>query len=130
MIQNTPRTNRRRSGNAGEKYAAKILAENGYNILCRNYVCPGGEADIIATKDDNICFVEVKLRSFSSGAVAAEAVDDEKLMRIGKCIEHFFEEYKDNRYVASLKPRVDIFEIYTAKSIVKKYNHITNVDVR
>lgn len=130
MIQNNPRANRRKTGNAGEKYAAKILAETGYNILCRNYVCPGGEADIIATKDNEICFIEVKLRSFYSDEAPSTAVDDEKLKKINRCIDHFFEEYKDNRYAASLKPRIDIFEIYTAKSVVKKYNHIIGVENR
>jgi putative endonuclease len=128
-MKNIARANRRKVGNTGEIFAATVLVKDGYNILCRNYTCPAGEVDIIAAKDDYICFVEVKLRSVSSGANAAQAVDEEKMARICGCIEHFFNEYKDNRYASSLRPRVDIFEIYTAKGMVKRHNHIINVDI-
>lgn len=106
-----------------------LLSKDGYSILCRNYTCPGGEVDIIAAKGEFLCFVEVKLRSISSGVNAAEAVDKTKLSRIKGCIEHFFNEYKDNKYASSLTPRVDIVEIYTAKGMVKWHNHITDVDI-
>lgn len=129
MNQRIARTNRRKVGTGGENYASMILARDGYSVLCRNYTCPKGEVDIIAAKDDCICFVEVKLRSLSSGVSAAEAVDKQKLARISGCIEYFFDEYRDNRYASSLRPRVDIVEIYTAKGMVKKYNHITDVDI-
>ena len=129
MNQKITRVNRRRAGGSGENYAALLLAKDGYSIMCRNYTCPSGEVDIIATKQDYICFVEVKLRSISSGVNAAEAVDGEKLRRIAGCIEYFFHEYRDNRYASSLRPRVDIIELYTAKGIVKRHNHIINVDL-
>lgn len=104
-----------------------MLTKDGYSLLCRNYTTPCGEVDLIVTKEEYLCFVEVKLRSLSSGEVAASAVDGEKLGRICSCIEHFYNEYKDNRYVSSLKPRIDVVEIYTSKGIVKKYNHIIGV---
>ena len=108
-------------------YAALLLAKDGYSILCRNYTFPGGEVDIIATKGNSICFVEVKTRSITSGENAAAAVDGEKLERLKKAIEYFFEEYSDNMYVRSLTPRIDIMEIYTGKGTVKKHNHITGI---
>ena len=86
MNQRIARTNRRKVGTGGENYASMILARDGYSVLCRNYTCPKGEVDIIAAKDDCICFVEVKLRSLSSGVSAAEAVDKQKLARISGCI--------------------------------------------
>lgn len=126
MMQN-PRTTKRERGKAGEEYACRLLAKNGYGILCRNYTCPGGEIDIIAAKENYICFVEVKLRSLQTGENAAEAVDTSKLSRIKTASEHFLSEYHDNKYVSSLTPRFDIIELYTCKSIVKKHNHITGV---
>lgn len=118
---------RRAKGNGGEIYAAVLLAKDGYSILCRNYTFPGGEVDIIATKGDNICFVEVKTRSISSGENAAQAVDAEKVSRLKNAITYFLEEYRDNVYVQSLVPRIDIMEIYTGKGTVKKHNHITGI---
>lgn len=120
-------SNRRAKGSAGEKYAQHILEQNGYSLLCKNYTCPGGEVDLIVTKDSHICFVEVKLRSISSGNSAAEAVDNTKFSRINKCIDFFFAEYKDNMYVSSLTPRIDVFEIYTNNGTVKKHNHIIGI---
>ena len=67
------------------------------------------------------------MRSISSGLNAAEAVDSVKLSRIESAIDFFMEEYKDNVYVSSLTPRIDIMEIYTSKGVVKKHNHITGI---
>jgi len=121
------KSSRRSQGADGENYAALILSNDGYSILCRNYVFPGGEIDIIAAKQEYICFIEVKTRSISSGENAASAVNDVKLGRIKKAITYFFEEYKDNLYVSSLTPRIDIMEIYTSKGTAKKHNHITGI---
>ena len=118
---------RRANGSSGETYAALILAKEGYSILCRNYTCPGGEVDLIVTKDSYLCFVEVKTRSLASGNDAAEAVDSAKISRITSCIEHFLSEYRDNLYVSSLTPRIDVFELYTSKGIAKKHNHIIGI---
>lgn len=117
----------RAKGNLGEDFAANLLESNGYSILCRNYTFPGGEVDIIATKGNNICFIEVKTRSLLSGEIAAQAVDDKKTARLHKAIDYFFEEYRENLYVSSLIPRIDIMEIYTSNGTVRKHNHIPGI---
>jgi putative endonuclease len=53
-------------GQFGEKIAENYLKKKGYQILDRNYKfqMPGdlqkGEIDIVAKKEDKVCFVEVK----------------------------------------------------------------------
>lgn len=119
--------NRRAEGRIAEDFAELILVRDGYSVLCRNYTAPHGEIDLIVSKGKYICFVEVKMRSVSSGLVPADAVDRKKLSRIKSAARFFLEEYRDNIYVSSLTPRIDIMEIYTSKGVVKKYNHITGI---
>lgn len=47
-------------GKEGEALAAVFLQQKGYQILARNWCCPLGEIDIIATKQEELVFVEVK----------------------------------------------------------------------
>ncbi len=53
-------TGQHQFGKDSEALAAEYLAENGYEILQRNYRTPRGEIDIIAKDGDTIVFVEVK----------------------------------------------------------------------
>ncbi len=50
-------------GNRGERKAEKYLRRKGYRILARNFRVKGGELDIVAEKDGEIVFVEVRSRS-------------------------------------------------------------------
>jgi putative endonuclease len=50
------------TGRAGEDLAASYLKKQGYRILERNYRCPYGEMDIIASEGGSVVFVEVKSR--------------------------------------------------------------------
>ena len=52
-----------RLGKEGEERVAHYLERYGFTILAKNYAQRTGEIDIIASKDDLIVFVEVKLRT-------------------------------------------------------------------
>jgi len=47
-------------GREGEALAAAFLQQKGYQILARNWRCRLGEIDIIAVKQGELVFVEVK----------------------------------------------------------------------
>ena len=72
------------SGELGEKISYKYLVDMGYKVICRNYRCLYGEIDLIAIKEKNICFIEVKLRQSCCGYSPAEAVDLKKQKKIVK----------------------------------------------
>ena len=59
-------TERRKTGNAGERAAARYLRRHGYKILKRNYVFENAEIDIIARKKNVTAFVEVKCRTIGA----------------------------------------------------------------
>ncbi len=106
--------NTRAVGDKGEEVACTYLQQKGYTVLCRNYTCKGGEIDIIASKGEYLVFAEVKLRSGrqASERGAAFAVDAVKAARMCKAVRTFVDEYRDNLLVSSLKPRIDVLEVY------------------
>jgi putative endonuclease len=50
-------------GKAGERLIEAALQKQQYTIVDRNWRCPAGEVDIVAKKDGEWYFVEVRTRS-------------------------------------------------------------------
>lgn len=69
-------------GKKCEQIASDYLKKNGYTILARNFLFKGGEIDIIAQKDTDLVFVEVKGRTNVDFASAKESVTISKQKRI------------------------------------------------
>lgn len=76
--------NKRETGAAYELKAEEYLLGNGYRILERNFRNRSGEIDLIAKKEDYICFVEVKYRTTSDFGSPLEAVNVRKQNQIRK----------------------------------------------
>lgn len=74
-------------GNAGEEFAAKILEDEGYMILERNYRTKVGEIDIIAARDGIVHFIEVKTRTGNDYGYPADAVTESKQNTIRRSAE-------------------------------------------
>lgn len=72
------------TGKKGEDFSSEYLEKNGYRILERNYHSRYGEIDIIAQKDEEIIFLEVKTRSKKSEVKPCEYVDERKMNKIVK----------------------------------------------
>ena len=107
---------KRRLGFFGEGRAVKFLKRNGYKILKRNYKCPFGEIDVIAQKDDVVCFVEVKTRSSDYFGAPNEAVNATRKSRYKNSARFYF-----NDTGVDFVVRFDIIEV-TREGI----NHIEN----
>lgn len=59
-----------RLGRFGEAAAAAYLQRNGFALVARNWRCPAGEIDLVATHGDQVIFVEVRTRR-ADGAMPA-----------------------------------------------------------
>lgn len=81
-------------GERGERAAANFLEESGHQILHRNWRWGRvGEIDIIAAKNGQIIFVEVKTRQTGSAGSPEEAVDERKLRTIKLVALHWLREH-------------------------------------
>ncbi len=78
---------RKRFGATGEDVAVEYLCGKGYRILQRNYQLAFGEIDVVAYRDDCVCFIEVKTRENKLYGDPFEAVDEHKQKTIRKMAE-------------------------------------------
>lgn len=107
-------TESKKTGLWGEIYAARYLRQKGYSIKSSNYSLSGGEIDIIAEKDDVLCFVEVKTRSVGAYFSPGEAVDYHKENNIKNAAAAYIARYKIDKDI-----RFDIIEIILDKDNYK-----------
>ena len=80
---------RKSLGAKAEDHVAQWLQKNGYTVACRNYRCERGEIDIIARKENFLCFVEVRSRSTTAMGSPSLTVDRKKQMRVVKTAMHY-----------------------------------------
>lgn len=73
---------RQQTGRLGEQLAKSHLESNGYKILQANYRASGGEIDLIAEKEGEIIFVEVKTRRGLAHGSPEEAITPRKQQHI------------------------------------------------
>ena len=69
-------------GARGEELAARHLTEHGYRILERNWRWGQGEIDLVAEKDGEVVFVEVKARRSHAFGAPEEAVTRAKQRKL------------------------------------------------
>ncbi|MEG0072391.1 MAG: YraN family protein [Raoultibacter sp.] len=95
-------------GARGETAAALFLERRGYEIVERNWVCPGGEADIIAQDEEGcLVFVEVKTRSDIEKGFPSESVTAAKRKRYEKIATY----YLAQNSLADIGVRFDVVSI-------------------
>lgn len=74
--------NKKATGHFGESQAAQYLRANGYVIWEQSWRWKNAEVDIIAFKDEILCFIEVKTRSSDLFGHPAEMVSSGQMDRI------------------------------------------------
>jgi len=81
--------NKRKIGSHYEKQAGTFLEQQGFEILEYNFRCRSGEIDIIARKNKQLVFCEVKYRRDDSKGSPLEAVGIKKQRTISKCAMYY-----------------------------------------
>jgi putative endonuclease len=78
-------TERRETGNRGEKAARDYIRKRGYRIRETNYRCGRGEIDIIAEQGDCLVFIEVRTKTslqFGSPEESITSIKQARLRRL------------------------------------------------
>ena len=102
----------RRIGQWGERLAALEYFNNGYKIHALNHYCaPYGEIDIIAEKDNELVFAEVKTAARKTLGGVAGQVDEVKLQRLSNAIDKYI---MDNEIQNDI--RLDVFAVRLGKN--------------
>ncbi|WP_029408036.1 YraN family protein [Thiomicrorhabdus sp. Milos-T2] len=76
-------------GHQKEQQAKAWLSQKDINIIAENYLCKGGEIDLIGVKHQQLFFFEVKYRKQTSYGHPAETVTAKKQQRIILCAQNF-----------------------------------------
>ena len=114
----TKRKNTTEMGREGETLAANYLKDKGYDILERNWFDNHRELDMVARKDNNIVFVEVKTRMADSPELPFETIDRKKRRLLTEAANAYIEKKK-----IELEARFDvIFVVFHSKHT--EINHI------
>lgn len=62
-------------GRQAEDFALALLLENNYTLVERNFLCKGGELDLVMRERDELVFVEVRYRRSDDFGDGGESVD-------------------------------------------------------
>lgn len=88
---------KRKFGDICERTAVKFLVEKGFKVLERNYLRKWGEIDVIAFRENQVHFIEVKGARYQHGSDyrPEENVHIWKMKRLKRAIQTWFMEHPD-----------------------------------
>jgi putative endonuclease len=110
-------------GRRGEKLAAEHLIASGFEIVERNWRCSQGEIDIVATKDSELVFVEVKTRSSLAYGHPLEAITVRKLARLRRLAAAWCEAHPGHHFAI----RIDAIAILAPNRGLVEIEHLERV---
>ncbi len=110
-------------GRRGEKLAADHLVASGFEIVERNWRCSQGEIDIVATKDAELVFVEVKTRSSLAFGHPLEAITVAKLARLRRLAAAWCEAHPGDQFAI----RIDAIAILAPTRGLVEIEHLERV---
>lgn len=115
---------RKQLGAEGERIAAEYMIREGYRIISQNWRCRSGELDIVAVKNDQLVFVEVRSRRLTGRfGTPQESVDVRKQNQVRQTAQFFL--YRHPQY--DLPVRFDVIALhFSPDGIFSHLDHIIN----
>jgi putative endonuclease len=105
-------------GKKGENIAVLYLKKEGYKIYARNWFHDHKEIDIIAGKDDEIVFIEVKTREGDYFEEPWEAVSTKKISNLVGAADAWL-----NQMEIDLEARFDVISIIFSDDVNYELTH-------
>uniref|UniRef100_UPI004056590F YraN family protein n=1 Tax=Alistipes sp. TaxID=1872444 RepID=UPI004056590F len=99
-------TERQQRGAFGEQAAVDYLRQNGFMIVECNYRVGRSEVDIIASRYDELHFVEVKTRKAGSMTAPEEALTEQKARALRRAAAAYMAQHRSH-----LEPRFSLIAI-------------------
>ena len=93
-------------GAIGEQAAVDYLRQQGFMIVERNYRIGRSEVDIIASRYDELHFVEVKTRKYGSLTAPEEALTEQKYRAMRRAASAYMAQHR-----CMLEPRFSLVAI-------------------
>jgi len=87
-------TDKQRLGREGEDAALAHLSSHGLQLVERNFLCKGGEIDLIMRDGERLVFVEVRRRADPRHGGAAASVTPRKQRRMIHAAQLFLQRYR------------------------------------
>ena len=112
-------------GREGEDLAVEYLLANGYKIIDRNYYTQFGEVDVIASKDNNLIFFEVKTRRNKNFGNPEESIDQKKIESLIITAEHYLEEKIDEE----ISWQIDLLAIQILRDGKVEIQHFRDINL-
>lgn len=115
--------NKKKVGLQAENLASKFLENKDYKILDTNWTCHWGELDIIAEKNNELVFIEVKYRKSNLYGYPHESFTKRKRISLIRAIY----KYLSRNNLKSSKWRLDLITIIEKPEF--KLEHYKSVEV-
>jgi putative endonuclease len=116
---------RRCFGNAAEAVAARYLEGKGYKILARQFRTRFGEIDLVAEKDGELVFIEVKARKNLNFGYPEAAVDARKMRKLATAANIFMEQNQKDEFPF----RFDVLAMLLKDNNEFEIEHLEAVDM-
>jgi len=89
-----PRTTKQIEGGRAEDAALAYLQQHGLKLVERNFLCKGGEIDLIMQDEHSLVFVEVRMRNDRAFGGAAASITPAKQRRLINAAQQFLQRYR------------------------------------